>query len=276
MTTRPPATRPGWSLVELLIVLALLGFLAGLLLPAVLYARQQNDRRLCENRLKQLAIAIHNINDVYRKIPPVVGAFPTPQQPGTLFFAVLPFIEEADLYRKGSQQLQGGQAGLLDIGAYGEVVQTYLNPADKTGPPEHRSRGLATTGFAANALVFGLGRSQGNLITRMPDGTSNTLMFAERYESCNGQPNLWGYNAVYYWAPMFAHYSLDRFQVRPDPNSKECDPRLAQTSFASGLSVGVGDGSTRVLGPNLSARTWRLACVPNDGQVMPKEWRDLE
>jgi hypothetical protein len=245
-----------------------------LLLPAVLYARQQNERRLCDLRLKQLGLAMHNVNAAYNRIPPVVGSFPGPQQPVTLFFAVLPFIEEDVLYRKGIQIIQGGKTGVLDNDAYGAVVKTYLNPADKSGPPEHRYRSLATTGFAANALVFGVGRSRGNLVAAIPDGTANTIMFAERYAMCNGQPNLWGYNEVYYWAPMFAHYSLDRFQIRPDPNTKECDVRLAQTSFADGLSVGLADGSTRILTPNLSACTYRLACIPNDGEKMPADWNE--
>ena len=73
MLCRDQPHRPGWSLIELLVVLALLGLLAGFLLPAVLHARQQNDRRLCENNLKQLGLSIHNVNDVYKKLPPVVS-----------------------------------------------------------------------------------------------------------------------------------------------------------------------------------------------------------
>jgi hypothetical protein len=253
-------------LTELLVVLAVLALIGGMFLPAVQKARQQNERRICEYHLKQLGLGIHNVNDVYKKQPPVVGSFPTPQQNrGTLFFQILPFIEEDALYRKGIQNLD-------DPETYATVVKPYLNPADKSAPPNNRYKLFATSGFAANALVFGLGRSKGNLITNMPDGLSITIVFAERYQLCNGHPNAWGYNAVYYWAPMFAHYSLARFQVAPDPSTRECDVRLAQTSFASGMFVGMGDGSTRVLGPNLSTRTYRLAVIPNDGERMPEDW----
>ena len=62
MTNPKSLARAGWSLIELIGVLVLLGFLAGLLLPAVLQARQQNDRRLCENRLRTLGLAVHNVN----------------------------------------------------------------------------------------------------------------------------------------------------------------------------------------------------------------------
>jgi hypothetical protein len=250
----------------LVVVLALLLFGVGLLFPAVLHARQQNDRQVCENQLKLLGLAIHNVNDVYKKLPPVVNNSTLPEKyRGRLFFQLLPFVEKNDLYNHAIQNPD-------DPETLATVIRTYLNPADLSAPSNNRYRTFATTGFAANALVFGLGRSKGSLIKSMPDGTSNTIVFAERYQMCNGQPNLWGYNAVYYWAPMFAHYSLGRFQVRPNPNGKDCDPRLAQTSFSSGMIVGIGDGSTRVLGPNLSTHTYRLALIPNDGEKLPDDW----
>ena len=47
------------------------------------------------------------------------------------------------------------------------------------------------------------------------DGTSNTLMFAQRYQICNGQPTAWGYPTLYRWAPIFAYYSDGKFQSAP-------------------------------------------------------------
>ena len=130
--------RAGLVVGTVLVVLALLLFGAGLLLPVVLHARQQNDRRLCENNLKQLGLSIHNVNDVYKKIPPVVGSFPTPQQyRATLFFHILPFIEHDNLYRQAIQNLD-------DPETYATVIPTYLNPADKSAPPNNRHRSFAT------------------------------------------------------------------------------------------------------------------------------------
>ncbi|MDA1041239.1 MAG: DUF1559 domain-containing protein [Planctomycetota bacterium] len=56
-----PASRRGFTLVELLVVIAIIGVLIGLLLPAVQAAREAARRSSCANNLKQLGLAIHNV-----------------------------------------------------------------------------------------------------------------------------------------------------------------------------------------------------------------------
>lgn len=71
--TRTQRFSSGFTLVELLVVIAIIGVLVGLLLPAVQAAREAARRIDCSNRLKQLALAIHNYESAFKKFPGYAG-----------------------------------------------------------------------------------------------------------------------------------------------------------------------------------------------------------
>ncbi len=94
----------GFTLVELLVVVAIVGVLVGLLLPAVQAARESARRSQCGNNLRQIGVAMQNFLDGRRHFPAGYLAetgsagrdaetFDAP--PGTGWgLAIAPFLEE--------------------------------------------------------------------------------------------------------------------------------------------------------------------------------------
>src|SRR5438445_10587086 len=94
-----PRERHGFTLVELPVVIAIIGALVALLLPAVQSARESARRARCVNNLKQAALGIHNYHDSHQ-------TFPMGQHGccwGTWMVALLPYIEQVSL----ASQYQG-------------------------------------------------------------------------------------------------------------------------------------------------------------------------
>jgi prepilin-type N-terminal cleavage/methylation domain-containing protein len=259
--------RRGFTLFELLVVLALLAVLLGLLLPAVQKVREAASRMQCQNNLKQIVLACHNCNDTYGKLPPSVGSFPNATSDGTLQFYLLPFVEQDALYNLGNDG--AGNFSVWNKNIYGHNIPVFHCPDDTSSGPTHLYDGwLATTNYAANFMVFALGGAK--IPDSIPDGTSNTLFFAERYQVCNHTPCAWAYSGESEWAPMFAYSSVAEFQAQPA--QAQCNPALAQGIHSGGIQVGLGDGSVRFVGNSITPLTWYCACNPNDGMNLGSDW----
>lgn len=92
--------RNGFTLVELLVVITIIGILVGLLLPAVQNAREAGRQASCQNNLRQIGIAINAYAEVNEeRFPATSGGSPKSH---TWVVRILPFIEMTNVYNKYS------------------------------------------------------------------------------------------------------------------------------------------------------------------------------
>jgi prepilin-type N-terminal cleavage/methylation domain-containing protein/prepilin-type processing-associated H-X9-DG protein len=203
--------RRGFTLVELLVVIAIIGVLIALLLPAVQAAREAARRMQCQNNLKQMGLGVHSFASANKnKVP--YSWYPNGQSngwtmaAGSVFYVLLPYLEQESLYRSASGTPQQGFAN-----AASTVVKAFLCPSDSgtinlnamwnapawpvfvwtngTGaapaltvptPNNGNPPQFAGTSYTYSQQALGYGVTTASF----RDGTSNTIMISERVQDC--------------------------------------------------------------------------------------------
>lgn len=275
-------SRPGVSLIELLVAVAIVAVLIGLLLPAVQRVREAAARTRCANNLRQLALAFHQHHQTAGRLPrggtntpPASGANPALGTPtdrlaewGWAYF-LLPYVEQNDLYLSPNSAL-----------IRGTPVRLLYCPSRRQPQPYG---GLAKTDYAGNAGTSIIG-TNGVVMQTLPsqpgirladvtDGTSNTLLVGERrmnlakFGAAPGDNESYataGWNGdgeVYRkaFSPPAADYTAS-FDPAPLHEFGSSHPGLFNVVFC--------DGTVRSVRYAVSFPTWQKVCVRNDNAVV--------
>lgn len=274
--------RRGLTILEVLVVVAIIAVLLGLLLPAVQQARLAAARIKEMNKMKQMALAIHSFSSCHDgRIPDWVGD--EPSNGDSVFMTILPFLDNANVTAVGTGSYQPAQ------------FQSEYDPSFSV-PVMDIDAGECS--YAINAVAY---RNGPSLSSGFPDGTSNTIALTHHYARCQ----ITGFSAVLAVygccllnnTPIPCHnptgraatFADDRsddalpipdgttgqttssipgmtFQVTPTLDT--ADYRVPQALFPAGLLVTLHDGSVRIIQPGVSEHVFWGAVTPNGNEVL--------
>jgi prepilin-type N-terminal cleavage/methylation domain-containing protein/prepilin-type processing-associated H-X9-DG protein len=279
--------RTGFTLVELLVVIGIVGILVGLLLPAVQKVREAAARTQCQNNLKQFGLAFHNHHDALGYFPsggwdaitpptyvngqPAVGE----QQQAGWGFQILPYIEGDNVWKSGALVAVGTPNKLFFCPSRrGPQTVTYKDnyqPPLSGGPITHALCDYAASNKDGTGVVQQVRPTR---IAQITDGTSNTLLVSEKrlntaFLGQKAPDDNQGYTAGW-------NYDTVRKTSRPplpDYSAAFGDGGGAfGSSHPNGVNAVLADGSVRGISFAISKQTFRLLGNESDGQSLPPDW----
>ena len=126
--------RPGFTMIEMVVVVAIISVLISLLLPAVQAAREAARRAQCSNHLLQLGIAVANYESTHQLLPPgtLDAQGPIVEAPASYQFGwisrILPYLEQKNVYN--NLDFKAGVYTLNNLTARSVPMYVLFCPSD--------------------------------------------------------------------------------------------------------------------------------------------------
>ena len=251
------ASRRGFTLVELLVVIAIIAILIALLLPAVQQAREAARRTQCKSHLKQIGIALHNYHDVSSTFPPfLINRSGNPSRIADVdkganwLVFLLPYVDQAALHNEWNFDIPANQ----NPGRSTElpVYKCPTDPRSEGNFCSYAGGGWARGNYGMNVSPCDFGTTGGNqnslggigganFVVRMrdiTDGTSNTVAVDELRAGLN-EHDIRGSWAM----PGLSAGTAALFNDASTPNCNLGNSDDMENCAVAGL---LGDGSQRM------------------------------
>jgi len=283
------SSKQAFTLVELLVVVAIIGVLVALLLPAVQSAREAARRSQCLNNLKQFGLAFHQYHDTHQVFP--LQGMPLWNANGGRTWGwgavLLPYIEQQALHdalKPDGRALPHPDTLINGAPLLRQPVKAFRCPSDsgpKTNPfyphtanSTNPNDQYSTSNYAPNQNVVhhnvdGTGGRGMRIIT---DGTSNVLLLAER--SLRLQPQAMRHTGAIVWGRAPATDGASCFHANwrintPNPSNDFsawqptalCRAHIASSAHPGGALFALCDGSARFVSENIAVNPSANVCT---------------
>jgi prepilin-type N-terminal cleavage/methylation domain-containing protein len=287
--------RRGFTLIEVLVVIAIIGALVALLLPAVQATREVTRRSSCANNLMQLATALQSYQNIHEVLPPGVvnDRGPIVNLPRgyhrSWLVQLLPLLEARNVARRFDDAVELYAVENSTVRSIG--LRVLVCPSD-TGPLT-RPDGTALNNYAAchNDLETPIGaRDNGSFFLNsrvgyedIPDGTSSTIFLGEKTRFALDLGWASGTRATLRNAGIRINSPDLLYGAQPipawdedDPSTPGFEPDPANPNLVGGFSsahrrganFALGDGSVRFIVDNVSPRVLRSLANRADGDLL--------